>query len=155
VRTVTMVVNVYPSRLLLRSFSLARSRQACRDSVWVHLVLSGRYGNLDHPLLPSRHPLPSSLRATRSSQTLALPLSLPCSFTHIFSFSSVLSAYPFLFRSFPLPSSSAALSFSCSCLYPADAFRTILFFFPVYGRVRYPALAPFPVAVVDRIAPVG
>jgi len=49
------------SRSPFRSFSLARSRQACRDSVWVHLVLSGRYGNLDHPLLPSRHPPSSSL----------------------------------------------------------------------------------------------
>lgn len=140
VRMVTMVVNVYPSRSLLRSFSLARSRQACRDSVWVHLVLSGRYGNLDHPLLPSQHPLPNSPCATRSSQTLALPLSLPCSFfhSHIFSFSIALSAYPLPLPLFSSLSSAAALSFSCSCLSPADAFRTILFFSPVYGCVSIP-----------------
>ena len=85
------------SRSLFRSFSLARSRQAYRDSVWVHLVLSGRYGNLDHPLLPSWHP-PSRFSATRSSQTLTLrlypSLSLACAFSRSFGIPS--SSTPFL-----------------------------------------------------------
>lgn len=83
---VVMVVNVSP---LVLSFALSLSLvQGRHDSVWVHLVLSGRYGNLDHPLLPSRHPPPGSPLPG------PLKLSLPISISR--------SRSPFLSRSPPL-----------------------------------------------------
>lgn len=136
---VTMVVNV-SSFVLSFALSPSLARQACRDSVWVHLVLSGRYGNLDHPLLPSRHPPPGS--------PLPGPLKLsPC-------------ASLLLTRSFGIPSSfapflsftnSRALSFSCTHLFLTNSFRTSLFFPPAYGCITCSSSLP----AVDWAAPVG
>jgi len=133
------------SRSPLRSSSLARSRQACRDSVWVHLVLSGRYGNLDHPLLPSRHPPSSSL-----CYPGPLKLSRPVSTLLTFSFSVSSSSSPGFPCRFPCPpprpsaelthslslSLSSARARAFSPLFLADSFRASLFFFPpVHGCI--------------------
>lgn len=95
VEVVVMVVNVSP---LVLSFALSPSLvQGRHDSVWVHLVLSGRYGNLDHPLLPSRHPPPSS--PLPGPLKLSLFLSLSLVLVHPFSLALFLFQSPFLFRS--------------------------------------------------------
>lgn len=104
-----MVVNV---SLLVPSFALSPSLVRGRhDSVWVHLVLSGRYGNLDHPLLPSRHPPPGSplpgplkLSACLYLYPLVFSLSLARSLVLSLSLSSSFSlpSCSALFRSFEL-----------------------------------------------------
>lgn len=93
---------------LFPSFLVAHSRQACPESVWVHLVHSGRHGNLDHP-----HFFPFCQPALRYPLYDPLPRTLPRPLSFLRTFRTFLCIFlhpSFSLSIYPSPSPSVSLS---------------------------------------------